>query len=117
VICRHNVKELLQQREVLVSFLREGQKARKQGIPGIGDIIGGLDANFVLVQLVNGDGEPDNTIAEGVYTMMAETMGVVVRFRGRERGCKGAVRITVGTKEELQTLFLRLQEWQNSFVH
>ena len=116
-ICRHNVKELLQQREVLVSFLREGQKARKQGIPGIGDIIGGLDANFVLVQLVNGDGEPDNTIAEGVYTMMAETMGVVVRFRGRERGCKGAVRITVGTKEELQTLFLRLQEWQNSFVH
>jgi histidinol-phosphate aminotransferase len=116
-IFRKNVKELLQQREFLVSFLREGQKARRQGIPGIGDLIGGLDANFVLVQLVNGDGQPDNTIAEGVYIKMAETMGVVVRFRGRERGCKGALRITVGTKEEMQTLLLRLQEWQNSLVH
>ena len=116
-IFRQNVNELLRQREFLVSFLREGQKARKPGIPGIGEIIGGLDANFVLVQLVNGDGEPDSTIAEGVYTKMAETMGVVVRFRGRERGCKGALRITVGTKDEMQTLFLRLQEWQNSLVH
>jgi histidinol-phosphate aminotransferase len=116
-IFRRNVKELLRQREFLVMFLREEQKARREGIPGIGDLIGGLDANFVLVQLVNGDGEPDNTIAEGVYTKMAETMGVVVRFRGRERGCKGALRITVGTKEEMQTLLLRLQEWQNSLVH
>jgi len=116
-IFRHNVKELLEQRELLVDSLREGKKARRSGIPGIGDIIGGLDANFVLVQIVNGDGEPDNTIAEGLYTKMAETMGVVVRFRGRERGCKGALRITVGTKEEMQTLLVRLQEWQNSLVH
>lgn len=116
-IFRHNVKELLEQRELLVDSLREGKKARRPGIPGIGDIIGGLDANFVLVQIVNGDGEPDNTIAEGLYTKMAETMGVVVRFRGRERGCKGALRITVGTKEEMQTLLVRLQEWQNSLVH
>ena len=43
-------------------------------------------------------------------------MGVVVRFRGNERGCPGALRITVGTKDEMQTLLLRLQEWQHSSV-
>ena len=43
-------------------------------------------------------------------------MGVVVRFRGNERGCKGALRITVGTRDEMQTLLLRLQEWQKSLT-
>ena len=113
-VMRHNVDDLLQQRDFLVESLIQGKKARKEGLPGIGEIIGGLDANFVLVQIVNGDGEPDNTIAEGLYTMLAETMGVVVRFRGNERGCKGALRITVGTRGEMQTLLMRLQEWQKS---
>lgn len=111
---RHNVDDLLQQRDFLVESLQQGKKARKEGLSGIGEIIGGLDANFVLVQIVNGDGEPDNSIAEGLYTMLAETMGVVVRFRGNERGCKGALRITVGTRDEMQTLLMRLQEWQKS---
>ena len=90
--------------------------ARKQGVAGIGDIIGGLDANFVLVQIVNGDGDPDNVIAEALYKTLAEMMGVVVRFRGNETGCKGAIRITIGTKDEMQTLLLCLQQWQNSLV-
>jgi histidinol-phosphate aminotransferase len=111
---RHHVDDLLQQRDFLVESLIQGKKARKEGLPGIGKIIGGLDANFVLVQIFNGDSEPDNTIAEGLYTMLAETMGVVVRFRGNERGCKGALRITVGTRDEMQTLLMRLQEWQKS---
>ena len=75
-VMRHNVDDLLQQRDFLVESLIQGKKARKEGLPGIGEIIGGLDANFVLVQIVNGDGGPDNTIAEGLYTMLAETMGV-----------------------------------------
>jgi len=115
-VMRHNVNDLLQQRDFLVESLREGQKARREDLPGIGDTIGGLDANFVLVRIVNGEGEPDNGIAEGLYTMLAETMGVVVRFRGNERGCKGALRITVGTRDEMQTLLLRLQEWQKSLT-
>jgi histidinol-phosphate aminotransferase len=112
-VMKHNVNDLLVQRGFLVKSLEEGRKARKDGQPGIGDIIGGLDGNFVLVQILNGDGNPDNHIAETLYTNLAESKGVVVRFRGNERGCLGALRITVGTREEMQTLLLRLQEWQH----
>jgi histidinol-phosphate aminotransferase len=115
-VMTHNVNDLLRQRDFLVESLQQAKKNRKQGLPGIGDIIGGLDANFILVRIVNGNGEPDNSITEKLYTTLAETMGVVVRFRGNETGCKGALRITVGTKDEMQTLLLRLQEWQNSLV-
>lgn len=111
-----NVNDILLQREYLIESLRQGQKARKSGVPGIGRIIGGLDANFLLVQIVDGEGRPDNRIAEGLYVSLAETMGVVVRFRGMETGCEGSLRITVGTKDEMKTLLLRLQQWQNSLV-
>jgi histidinol-phosphate aminotransferase len=115
-VMSRNVNDLLQQREYLIESLQQAKKARKAGLPGIGEIIGGLDSNFLLVQIVDGDGQPNNTIAESLYTCLAETMGVVVRFRGNETGCKGCLRITVGTKDEMQTLLLRLQEWQNSLV-
>ena len=32
---------------------------------------------------------------------MAEQRGVVVRFRGKELGCEGCLRITVGTEDEV----------------
>ena len=113
-VMKHNVNDILQQRDFITKALEEGKKVRKPGKPGIGNIIGGLDANFLLVQIVNGQGEPDNEVSEKLYTTLAETMGVVVRFRGKERGCTGALRITVGTKDEMQTLLLRLQEWQHA---
>ena len=115
-VMNRNVNELLQQRDFLVESLQQSKKARKQGLPGIGEIIGGFDANFVLVRIVDGQGEPDNSIAETLYKTLAETKGVVVRFRGNETGCRGALRITVGKKDEMQTLLQHLQEWQNSFV-
>jgi histidinol-phosphate aminotransferase len=115
-VMRRNVNDILQQRRYLVDSLEQRKIARKPGFPGIGEIIGGLDANFVLIQFVNGQGVPDNSIAEALYTTLAETMGVVVRFRGNERNCQGALRITVGTAEEMQTLLLRLQEWHKSLV-
>ena len=113
-VMKHNVNDILQQRDFITKALEEGKKVRKPGKPGIGNIIGGLDANFLLVQIVNGQGEPDNEVSEKLYITLAETMGVVVRFRGKERGCTGALRITVGTKDEMQTLLLRLQEWQHA---
>jgi histidinol-phosphate aminotransferase len=115
-IWKHNVSDLLEQRQFLLESLQEGAKARRKGIPGVGGILGGLDANFLLVQIVDGNGKPNNEIAEKLYTTLAERMGVVVRFRGKERGCTGALRITVGTRDEMQTLLLRLQEWQNSLT-
>ncbi|KAF7321622.1 Aminotran-1-2 domain-containing protein [Mycena kentingensis (nom. inval.)] len=70
-------------------------------IPGVGPAIGGNDANFVLVPILDKDGvAPDNARAERMYKLLAEENGVVVRFRGNEPGCTGCVRITVGTEQE-----------------
>jgi histidinol-phosphate aminotransferase len=110
-VMERNVKEILDQRELLVNWLVHAQKRRKPGKQGIGQIIGGLDANFILVQIVNGDGKPDNVLAEGLYITLAETKGVVVRFRGREPGCTGSLRITIGTPSEIQTLIKHLEDW------
>jgi histidinol-phosphate aminotransferase len=71
-------------------------------IPRMGKILGGNDANFVLVQVLNKEGKPDNVEAAMVYKTMAESRGVVVRFRGGEKGCEGCLRITVGTETEVR---------------
>ena len=51
-------------------------------------------------------GKPDNVTALKVYEQLAENRGVVVRFRGKEHGCLGCLRITVGTENEV-TRFLK----------
>ncbi|KAI8367692.1 histidinol-phosphate aminotransferase [Radiomyces spectabilis] len=79
-------------------------------VPGIGRILGGNDANFVLVQILNAENQPCNERSEKVYKLLAESKDVVVRFRGKEPGCTGCLRITVGTPEENATLLARLQE-------
>jgi histidinol-phosphate aminotransferase len=58
-----------------------------------------------MFEMLNAQGEPDNVTAVAVYEALAETKGVVVRFRGKEHGCLGCLRITVGTEEEV-TRFL-----------
>lgn len=113
LVMERNVKEILEQRDVLVNWLQQAQKSRRPGKQGIGQIIGGLDANFILVQIVNADGKPDNVLAEGLYKTLAEAKGVVVRFRGRETGCTGALRITIGTASEIQTLIKHLEDWSS----
>lgn len=75
-------------------------------IPGAGRFLGGHDANFLLVQMVDAAGQPSNVTAQAVYEALAEKRGVVVRFRGNELGCEGCLRITVGTEAEV-TKFLR----------
>ena len=41
-----------------------------------------------------------------MYERLAERRGVVVRFRGKELGCFGCLRVTVGTEAEV-TRFLK----------
>ncbi|KAH9252571.1 hypothetical protein BASA81_009530 [Batrachochytrium salamandrivorans] len=73
-------------------------------IPRVGQSLGGNDSNFVLVPILNSSHVPDNDVAYMVYKTLAETEGVVVRFRGNELGCVGCIRITIGTPEQNDVL-------------
>lgn len=95
---------LIKQRGMLI------EKLQTFPVPGIGRILGTNDANFIMVQILNERGKPCNERAEKVYKILAETRGVVVRFRGKEYGCTGCLRITVGTEEENKTLLSRLEQ-------
>lgn len=78
---------------------------------GVGTVIGGNHANFVIVPILNGSsGEPDNTRSNAIYKRLAEELGVVVRFRGNEYGCKACLRITVGSDEEVIAVLDRLDQ-------
>ncbi|KAL4806578.1 pyridoxal phosphate-dependent transferase [Aspergillus unguis] len=78
-------------------------------VPGIGRFRGGTESNFLLVEILDKPadqgGKPSNPVALATYEAMAEKRGVVVRYRGKELGCEGCLRITVGTEEEV-TRFL-----------
>jgi len=100
-VMRGNREKLLKQRDRLVEELPK--------IPGVGRRRGGLDSNFLLYEMLNAKGEPDNEVAQKVYQMLAEAKGVVVRFRGKEHGCLGCLRITVGTEEEVTRLLAALR--------
>lgn len=81
-------------------------------IPGVGRILGGNHANFLLVEILDKPleqgGKADNTRALKAYKQMAEAMGVVVRFRGNERGCEACLRVTIGSEEECEAVVDRL---------
>lgn len=92
-------EQILQQRERLLSELPQ--------ISGVGRFLGGQDSNFLLVEMLDrSGGKPSNEVALQVYERLAETRGVVVRFRGKEMGCSGCLRVTVGTELEV-TRFLK----------
>ena len=93
---------IIEQRGLLIEKLKS--------FSGVGSILGGNHANFVLVEILNAQGEPCNEAAMHVYKTLAEQMGVVVRFRGNEMGCFGCLRITVGTAEENATLLEKLSK-------
>ncbi|CAI4214824.1 unnamed protein product [Parascedosporium putredinis] len=92
---------LLAQRDRLVQEL--------PNIPGVGRLRGGLDSNFLLYEMLDAAGKPNNDVARAVYEKLAETKGVVVRFRGTEHGCLGCLRVTVGTEHEVTRLLSALQ--------
>ncbi|KAK3687351.1 histidinol-phosphate aminotransferase [Podospora appendiculata] len=92
-LMRANKARLLAQRDRLLAAL--------PSIDGVGRLRGGTASNFLLFEMLDAQGNPDNVTALAVYERLAETKGVVVRFRGREHGCNGCLRITVGTEEEV----------------
>ncbi|PGH09214.1 histidinol-phosphate transaminase [Helicocarpus griseus UAMH5409] len=100
-LMEENKRKILKQRERLLVELPK--------VPGVGRFLGGAEANFLLVEMLDGPaekgGKPCNEVANTVYKALAESKGVVVRFRGKEYGCEGCLRITVGTEEEV-TRFL-----------
>ena len=97
-IMRSNVEKIVTQRNRLLTELPK--------VKGVGRFRGGAASNFLLVELLGTDGKPDNVTAVKVYEKLAESRGVVLRFRGKEHGCLGCIRITVGTEEEV-TRFLQ----------
>ncbi|GME98336.1 unnamed protein product [Ambrosiozyma monospora] len=93
---RKNCGLIVKQRDVVLKAL--------QSLKGVGKNLGGLDSNFLLLEILNKEDKPDNVIAEKLYHTLATQKNVVVRFRGKELGCTGCLRITIGTEEENKTL-------------
>lgn len=82
-------------------------------IKGVGKNLGGVDSNFLLIEILDKQGNPSNEIANALYTKMATVNQVVVRFRGKELNCTGALRISVGTKEENEILVREFEKCLN----
>lgn len=99
-VMRSHIEKVIEQRD---RILQEMPK-----IPGIGRFLGGKDSNFLLVEILDKPqekgGRPSNKTATALYQCLAEEKGVVVRFRGREYGCEGCLRITIGTADEVDRL-------------
>jgi histidinol-phosphate aminotransferase len=97
-VMHKNREQIIQQRNRLLSEMPR--------IKGVGRFRGGRASNFLLVEMCDGQGSPSNEVALQVYERLAERRGVVVRFRGKELGCLGCIRVTVGTEAEV-TRFLK----------
>lgn len=108
-VSEENIKRM---RETTNIYEVEKQKLLQEfkQIKQFGKVIGGLDANFILIQVVNSSNEPDSTFAKKVYEKMAVEKKVVVRYRGSEPGCAGALRITIGTEEENKIMVQKFKE-------
>lgn len=103
---KENLEVMYEHREKIIKQ-RERMLAEMPKILGVGRFLGGRASNFLLVEMLDKpDGKPSNEVALQVYECLAETRGVVVRFRGKELGCLGCLRVTVGTEEEV-TRFLQ----------
>jgi len=101
-VSRKHMASLLEQRGRLVDGLAK--------IPGVGRLRGGLESNFILVEMLDSSEKPDNAVALAIYEALAGKRGVVVRFRGKEAHCEGCLRITVGTEIETSMLLKELED-------
>ncbi|KAH8884745.1 histidinol-phosphate aminotransferase [Thozetella sp. PMI_491] len=101
VMRKHRAQSAVQRQRLLAELPK---------IKGVGRLRGGTSSNFLLYEMLNAEGQPDNTTALAVYEKLAEAEGVVVRFRGKEHGCLGCLRITVGTEAEATRLLKALEK-------
>ncbi len=103
-VMRSNRDKIVKQRERLLQELPK--------IPGTGRFLGGAASNFLLMEILNGHrdkgGKLCNETALALYQRLAESKNIVVRFRGKEFGCEGCLRITVGTAEEVDQLLEKM---------
>ncbi|KAI7071462.1 histidinol-phosphate aminotransferase, partial [Hortaea werneckii] len=104
-----NLDVMYQNRERII-VQRDRLVKEMPAIPGVGRFLGGMASNFLLVEMCDAQGAPSNEVALQVYERLAETRGVVVRFRGKETGCFGCLRITVGTEQEVSRFLKELRE-------
>ncbi|KDE06748.1 histidinol-phosphate aminotransferase [Microbotryum lychnidis-dioicae p1A1 Lamole] len=81
-------------------------------LPQVVGLLGSGNANFLMVQIASSQDQTkvDNDRAKRVYTFMAEQEAVVVRFRGNEIGCEGCLRVTIGTRDECETVLDKLKK-------
>lgn len=101
-VMHQNRASILKQRERMLAEMPE--------IPGVGRFLGGRESNFLLVEMLSKPaGKASNEVALQVYERLAETRGVVVRFRGKEVGCLGCLRVTVGTEQEVTRFLTELR--------
>ncbi|KAI5962715.1 HIS5 [Candida theae] len=99
------VQSIVEQRDALLKQLLN--------LKYVGKNIGGLDANFILVEILDKNGSPSNEVALKLYNTLAVDNAVVVRFRGKELNCIGALRISVGTEEENKELLSKFEKVLN----
>ena len=104
--------EVMRSNRTRTILQRERMLQELPRIPGIGRFVGGTASNFLLLEILDKprsqDGKASNETALAVYERLAETKGVVVRFRGKEHGCTGCLRITVGTEKEVDRMLAEI---------
>lgn len=105
--------EVMNKNKQLIIQQRDRMLKEMPKIPGVGKFLGGTESNFLLVEMLDAPagqgGKPSNETALGVYEGLAEEKGVVVRFRGKEYGCLGCLRVTVGTEKEVDRFLQELK--------
>ncbi|ODV77731.1 histidinol-phosphate aminotransferase [Suhomyces tanzawaensis NRRL Y-17324] len=100
-----NVARIIEQRGILLDSL--------SALKYVGKNLGGLDSNFILIEILDKAGNPSNEVAKKLYETLAVSNGVVVRFRGTELNCTGGLRISVGTAEENKALVAKFEKCLN----
>lgn len=119
IALRATTPEALKKTESKIASIIEQRQyvlEKLMSLKQVGRNIGGLDSNFILLEILDKNGSPNNEIAYKVYMKLASERKVVVRFRGKELGCNGCLRVTIGIKEENERLIQEFESVLNEVV-